>query len=485
MSAFPSISANTLSTADRARIDASTRGPVLLFFGSALFWLVFGLALETLASIQLILPWFLEGISFLTYGRITQAATTIFAYGFATPAAIGAGIWLASRLCRVELDHHKLLVSAGIVWNLGLLIGASGILSGDSTSLPLLCLPGYSTPVLLLSYLLVAIWALLTFFRRGDSPLFVAEWFLFAGLLAFPWLFAAANTLLVWNPVNAPAQPAIAYWFAGGFVNLWLAPMGTAAAFYIIPKASGQPVASHHLDLLGFWTLMLFGSWTAGASLIGGPVPAWIQSAGVAAAVMMLVPAFAIGVNLHLTLSGHYATVGWSPALRFLATGIGCLFAYWVLNAINSLPAVNAVTHFSDIGRALTVLAFYGFFAMAASGAIYYIVPRLTGHEWPCHGGVAWHYWLAAVGVGLIVVDLLTGGLIQAYALTNPIVEFRSALDFIWPFRFMSVVGFILLFLSAANFALLFAGILLDTRKNAAPAYLAVREADSTEPVAV
>jgi cytochrome c oxidase cbb3-type subunit 1 len=205
----------------------------------------------------------------------------------------------------------------------------------------------------------------------------------------------------------------------------------------------------------------------------------------VAAAVMMLVPAFAIGVNLHLTLSGHYATVGWSPALRFLATGIGCLFAYWVLNAINSLPAVNAVMHFSDIGRALTVLAFYGFFAMAASGAIYYIVPRLTGHEWPCHGGVAWHYWLAAVGVGLIVIDLLTGGLIQAYALTNPIVEFRSALDFIWPFRFMSAVGFILLFLSAANFALLFAGILLDTRKNAAPAYLAVREADSTEPVAV
>jgi cytochrome c oxidase cbb3-type subunit 1 len=474
-----------LTNAERARIDASTSGPVLLFFGSAAFWLVFGLVFETIASIQLILPWFLEGISFLTYGRMAQTASNIFAYGFATPAAIGIGIWLASRMSRVELDHHKLLTCAGIVWNLGVLVGACGILSGDSTSLPLLAIPGYATPILLLAYLLVAVWAVLTFFRRKESPLFAAEWFLFAGLLAFPWLFATASTLLVWNPVNAPAQPAIAYWFSSGFLNLWLAPIGIAAALYIIPKATGLPLASHHLNLLGFWTLLLFGSWTAGSHLIGGPVPASISGTGVAAAVMMVVPALAIGVNLHLTLSGHYDTVGWSPALRCLATAIGCLFSYWILFAINSLESVNAVMNFSDVNRGLSFLAFYGFFAMAAFGAIYYIVPRLTGREWACHGGIVWHYWLAAIGIGLIVIDLLLGGLIQAYALINPIVEFRSAVDFIWPFRFMAALGTIMLLLSAANFALLFAGILLDTRKNAAPAYLGVRAEDSKEPVAV
>jgi cytochrome c oxidase cbb3-type subunit 1 len=474
-----------LDPAGCARIDASTGGAVLLFFGSAIYWLLFGSALEVVSAIKLAYPGFLDGISFLTYGRTTQAATSVLAYGFATPAAIGMGIWLAARLGRAPLSRHHMLVAAGIVWNLGILAGACAILAGYSTSIPLLAFPSFVSIFLFIAYALIAVWAILLFNERKPGPLFVSQWFAFAAFLAFPWLFAGANALLVWNPIDAPAQPAIALWFASGFFNLWLVPMGLAAAFYIIPKATGLPLNSHQLSLLGFWTLLLFGAWTAGSFIIGGPVPAWISSVGVAAAIMLLIPASAIAMNLHLTLSGHYAPVVWSPALRFVITGLGCLVTWWILNAINSIPGVNAATQFSDITRGLQHLGHYGFFAMTAFGAIYYIVPRLTGREWTSPLGIALHFWLASIGLGCIATGLLLGGLIQGFALAEPIVTFRSSMEFAWPFRFLAAFGSLLTLAAAAQFLLLFAGILLETRKNQAPALLTGREDNSEEPVAV
>jgi cytochrome c oxidase cbb3-type subunit 1 len=236
---------------------------------------------------------------------------------------------------------------------------------------------------------------------------------------------------------------------------------------------------------LGFWTLLLYGAWTGGAQIIGGPVPAWITSAGVAASIMMLVPALAIGLNLHLTLDGHYAPVAWSPALRFIVTGIGCLVTYWILVAINSIPGVNAMTQFSDINRALYHLGHFGFFAMTAFGAIYYIVPRLTGHEWPCAKFISLHYWLAVTGFGFIVSGLILGGLIQGSALSQTIITFRSSVEFAWPFRLTAMLGSLLILASAVNFAMLLIGILLETHKNQAPALMAEREENSQEPIAV
>jgi cytochrome c oxidase cbb3-type subunit 1 len=190
-------------------------------------------------------------------------------------------------------------------------------------------------------------------------------------------------------------------------------------------------------------------------------------------------------VNLHLTFQGHYAPVAWSPALRFVVVGIGSLVTYWVLSAINSLPLVNSMTQFSDTNRALYQLGHFGFFAMTAFGAIYYIVPRLTGKEWPCAPFISLHFWLAVTGFGLAVSGLLLGGLIQGSALNQTIVTFRSSMEFAWPFRFQAMMGSVLILGSAVSFALHFIGILLDTRKNQAPAMLAVREENSQEPVAV
>jgi cytochrome c oxidase cbb3-type subunit 1 len=486
MSNDQSSHSDTLTSAERATIDASVAAPVVLFFGTAIFWLLFGSAFELISAIKLVWPSFLDGCGLLTYGRTSIVSINALAYGWATPAAIGIGLWLTARLCRVQLASHKGLMAAGIIWNIGTFVGVAGILVGDNTSISNFNFPGYSTHILLLSFILIAVWAIITFNQRKEGPLYVSQWFVVAGFFSFPWLFATASQVLVWNPVQASAQPAIAAWFSGGFFNLWLAPMGLAAAFYLIPKTIGRPINSQHLSLLAFWSILLFGAWSGTSRLIGGPLPAWMVSVGVAASVMMIIPALAVALNLHFTLDGHYEPMNWSPALRFIITGVSMLVFTWILTALNSLPSVNVVTNFSDVTRGLNLLGYYGFFSMTAFGAIYYIVPRLTGKEWPSACLISWHYWLATTGIIFGVSVLVLGGLIQGFALQDVGVTFKSSMDFVTPFRLMAALAALLIIGANLAFALLFVGLHWSLRRpGTAPALIAVREENSQEPVAV
>ena len=119
----PSTEPDTLESIERAEIDASTRIPVLLFFGSAIFWLLMGSFLGLVSAWKMTNPGLFDSVGWLTFGRLRPAHLNLVAYGWAVPAAIGVGLWLTARLCRVPLMHSKLLVSAAIIWNLGILVG--------------------------------------------------------------------------------------------------------------------------------------------------------------------------------------------------------------------------------------------------------------------------------------------------------------------------------------------------------------------------
>src|SRR5207245_2817828 len=57
---------------ERAYIDASTRVPVLMFYTSAMAWLILGTLLAGFVSFKLHSPDLLSNISFLTWGRVRR-----------------------------------------------------------------------------------------------------------------------------------------------------------------------------------------------------------------------------------------------------------------------------------------------------------------------------------------------------------------------------------------------------------------------------
>ncbi|HEX4697095.1 MAG TPA: cbb3-type cytochrome c oxidase subunit I, partial [Candidatus Udaeobacter sp.] len=144
---------------ERAYIDASTRVPVLMFYTSAMFWLVLGTLLAGFVSFKLHEPDLLSGFGFLTWGRLRPAHMNVMVYGWASMAGIGTAIWLMARLCRTVLRHPLLLVAGAVFWNLGVLIGVTEILLGNSTGYQWLEFPGYVAIILFVAYTLVASWA--------------------------------------------------------------------------------------------------------------------------------------------------------------------------------------------------------------------------------------------------------------------------------------------------------------------------------------
>lgn len=470
----PANNPDTLASHERAEIDASTRFPVLLFFASAIFWLLIGSLLGLISAWKMTHPGLFDQMAWLTFGRLRPAHLNTVIYGWASAAGIGVGIWLMARLCRVPLLHSKLLISAAIFWNLGVLVGVMGILAGDSRSIEWLEFPGYATPILFIAYAFIGIWAIIMFRFRRPGHVYVSQWYLFAAFLWFPWLYATANILLVWQPIQGSAQGAVNWWFAHNVLGLWFTPIGLASAYYMIPKVIGRPIHSYYLSILGFWSLALFYSWNGMHHLIGGPFPAWMVSASVVASIMMFIPVVTVAINHHMTMRGHFGALKWSPTLRFTVFGAMTYTVVSLQGSSMAIPSLNTLTHFTDYTIGHAHLGLYGFFSMMMFGAMYYIVPRLTGWEWPSATAIRWHFWLVAVGILLMVVSLTIGGILQGLAQFDPQVSFRSSLDYATPFRWIRGISGFLLLGGHVVFAALFTLMLLKVgRQKEGPALFA------------
>jgi cytochrome c oxidase cbb3-type subunit 1 len=107
----------------------------------------------------------------------------------------------------------------------------------------------------------------------------------------------------------------------------------------------------------------------------------------------------------------------------------------------NVLLDVNQVMHFTWFPTAQTFLHYYGFFVMTLFGAIYYILPRLTGMEFTAPKLIRAHFWFALAGIVLTVLPLAIGGIAQCCNFQNPAVAFIDSQKATLPFLRVSTMG--------------------------------------------
>ena len=436
--------------AETRAVDASVRLPVLVLFGNAVHWLVVASLISFILSVKLIAPGFLGGISFLTYGRLAPMARDLFLYGWASQAAIAAGIWLVARLSGRPIGgvlHTTLIVSAAVLWNVAVLLGTLAIFAGYSTGVEWLEYPNWASAMLLLSFVLIGIWVVLHFDRRVNERAEVAQWYLVAGFCSFPWVYGTANLLLTWKPVQASAQGPVQSWYCGGLLTLWLLPVALAALYSLLPRLLGCHINRRNLAALGFWMILFLGGWSGLSRLIGGPVPAWMTSAGVVAGVLFLIPVIIVAINL-LTLRAEEG-VSASIPLTFLHTGLIALLSAGILGALVSLPDISAFARFTAITEAGNQLWILGAISFPLFAVLYEAVPALLGRD-------AWlpslsqrHYWFTFSGLWLLVGLMLFGGLFTGLALGDPTVSFLNITSYSYPFHVLECIAQLLLLAAA------------------------------------
>src|SRR5213595_2240534 len=380
----PSVSAAAGDTGqlERALIDASTRVPVLIFYTSAVAWLILGTLLAGFVSFKLHTPDLLSDISFLTWGRVRPVHMNVMVYGWASMAGMGTAIWLMARLCRTVLRYPLLLVAGAGFWNLGVFLGVGGILLGDSTGYQWLEFPSYAAIILFVAYALVASWAVLMFrFRRGEQ-IYITQWYLLGAFLWFPWLYAAGQLMLFIVPVQGVLQSAVG------------------------------------------WSYALFSSWTGMQRLVDGPFPAWMITASIAATILTIIPVATVGLNHHMTMQGYFPVMRYSPTLRFTVFGAMSYTVFSLVGILVSLRSTARYLHFTEATFGYSQMGLYAFFTMIMFGSMYYIVPRLVGREWRYATLIKLHFWASAYGIGLLSLMFLAGGFVQGANEQNPTLPF-------------------------------------------------------------
>jgi cytochrome c oxidase cbb3-type subunit I len=476
------IAAGDTDQIERVLIDASTRVPVLMFYASAIVWLLIGTVLAGFVSFKMHSPDWLSNVAFLTWGRLRPVQMNLMVYGWASIVGMGTAIWLMARLCRTTLRHPLLLVAGAWFWNIGVLLGVGGILAGDSTGYQWLEFPPYAAIVLFAAYALIISWAVLMFrFRRG-AQIYITQWYLLGAFLWFPWLYAAAQLMLFVVPVQGVLQAAVGWWYANNLLFLWLGAIALGTAYYMIPKVIGRPVYSYHLAAIGFWTYALFSSWTGMQHVVDGPFPAWMITASIAATILTIIPVATVGLNHHMTMQGYFPVMRYSPTLRFTVFGAMSYTVFSVVGILISLRSVARYVHLTEASTAYSQLGLYAFFTMVMFGSMYYIVPRLVGREWRYATLIKLHFWASAYGIGLMTLMLLVGGYVQGVSANDPSLPYIESTQSVLPYLRGRTLAALLLTASHFIFAFHFGLMLFGLGRTASvPTFLNPVEAEGSE----
>ena len=256
---------------ERALIDASTRVPVLMFYTSAVVWLLIGTLLAGFVSFKLHAPDLLSDISFLTWGRDASGAHERDGVRLGVDGRNGHG-----NLADGAIVSHGLASSASARrgrWILepGRSLGRRRNSRRRQHRLSMARVSAYAAIILFVAYTLIMSWAVLMFrFRRGEQ-IYITQWYLLGAFLWFPWLYAAAQLMLFVVPVQGVMQAAVGWWYANNLLFLWFGAIGLGTAYYMIPESDRPPglqLSSRNdrfLDLRAFLQLdrnATTGRWT-------------------------------------------------------------------------------------------------------------------------------------------------------------------------------------------------------------------------------
>lgn len=436
-------------------IDASFRFPTLALASKAICWLVAGSFLLLLASIKLHAPALLAGKAWLTYGRILPAGWSALVYGFAGQASALVGLWVLARAAGQRLQAPGLMIAGCAIWNIGVLVGMVGILSGASTGREWLEMPAGAMAALVVAASLFGVCGWMTHAARTRTSPFPSAWFVLLALLSFVWFGSTALAMLAGDGAHGVVQVLVQRWYAGGIVRLWLGGFVVATTLHFLPTLVDRPLASRQLALIGFWCLLFFAPWAV--TRHGDPVPRWLVSAGVAGSFLATMALLAFALNAWKTVEGQLGRLFSTPTGRLAG---GAAFAYvfaGLLQFLLSFPQFAAVARLTWLEAGLDWLA-VGSAAMAALAAFPILVQRSTGKAM-APGLVSAHAVLTLAGVVVTAIPLVFGGLVFGGKLGGQTATFLEALRGSMHLVRLSTLGLTLLLVGQAVLAVAFVGV--------------------------
>lgn len=421
---------------------------------SAMVWGVVSMLLGVIIAFELVFPDVNMGIPYITFGRLRPLHTNAAIFGFAL-SVVFAGVYHSmQRVLRTRLFSDALATIHLVLYNLTIVLAALTLMGGFTQG------KEYAELEWPLD-ILVAVWwviFMIQFFGtiavRQEKQMFVALWFYMATVIAVPILYIGNNLSLPvellksYSIYSGTFDAGMQWWYGHNAVAFVLTTPFLGIMYYYFPKHINQPVYSHRLSVVHFWSLVFIYIWAGPHHLLWSPLPDWAQSLGTTFSVMLILPSWGGMLNGFLTLTQAKEKVTNDATLKFFLVAITFYGMSTFEGPMMSLKTVNSLSHFTDwtIGHVHSgTLGWVGFMGLAM---LYYMVPKLWNTKLYSEGMANLHFWLGTIGILLYVVSMWSSGVTEG-AMWRAIddggklmyPDWVAITEVLWPFRLVRALG--------------------------------------------
>jgi len=407
----------------------------LAFLVAGAFWFVTGTIYGLFSAIHFAAPEFFANIPWLVFGRVRPVHVNTVLFGFVTTTLFGCGLYYLPVVLKTRLWSEPLAWLAWLFWNITIASAPFTFSFGRTQGREYTEYLWIFDLSFMLAILLLLIVTIMTIARRQEKTLYVAVWYFVGTLLWTAGFYPIGNVM--WHPQTgamAGLMDTIFHWYYGHTLpGLLLTPLAVGVGYWVIPRVVQEPLNSHTLSLIGFWTLVILYTHIGGHHILQTPIPNWLKVISVINSVSMVVPVFIVLGNWWLTARRRGGWLLSDPAGRLVIIGSVWYFITCVQGPIQSLAVVQRVTHLNNwtVGHAhVGVLGFSGFIAL---GGLWHILPSILRREIYSKNLVNLQFGMVLAGLTGFFVILTAAGLVQGSSWNNGEVVYR-VLPEIYPY---------------------------------------------------
>jgi cytochrome c oxidase cbb3-type subunit 1 len=371
-------------------------------------------------------------------------------FGWLSNAGFAAILFITPRLVGHPLVNEAMGFGAVGMWNLGLAAGLATIY------LPQWSHPGLLTeiPWLIDGLMLLGLFTVFGAFNRtllaGERTFpYVSILFFELALLAFLGVFGL-GTLAELLPLNETADALVSAFLARAISTYWVLGIALGALFYVVPRASLNPLASGGMALLAWLLWAAFAGLSAIGALVDPSIPFVITSMGHVGTMLLVAPIFLVVANLALTLQGRWSLALTTGTLAFALISMVFLLGVGLLEAVGALRSVQELVRGTEWEIGAWLLGSLGAATFALFAAIDHAAPRALRRDWRHGFTVDAQLWAMLAGAALAAFALIGGGIAHGSLLAEGAAQEDINGTLIW-FRAVAGAGLGLAALSAVS----------------------------------
>ena len=400
-----------------AKGDEIPHGTAAVYFGiSSIIWFVIGTGLGSFNAAKLAFPDFVTGSELFSFGHMRQVHVMAVIFGWISMAFAMAMMYITPALGNTRLFSEKLGIWNCFLWNFGLSLALTLLWAGMSSGREYSDFPWF-IDIYILSFvglpLGINVW--MTVMKRRTQGIYTTNWF-FAGAVFMVWIVLFVGNLPEYFQLTGLTEAYLTWWFAHNVLGLWITPVAAAIAYYTVPKITGNPLYSHRIGHLHFWSVVVFYSTPAAHHLMSSPLPEWLKSFASVEGVLILVPAIAFVSNLILTMTGKWHYFVDNVETKFTMTGVLLAIPLNMQGGFQQTRAINWYIHGTGWIVAHAHLALLGFSTFLEASAVYYGLQTIMRRKLYSLALANFHFWFLLIGFCTYWISMTIAGLIQGAA---------------------------------------------------------------------